>query len=87
MLGQPIGAKEALRIGLVTRWPHRRNSSRRPSRWPGEMANRSPETIEAVKRISDVAPRLDKVSALDLELDVEARLFRLPKDKGVCTNL
>ena len=31
--------------------------------------------MEAIKRISDIAPRLDKGSALDLEQDVEALLF------------
>ncbi len=46
-----------------------------------ELANRSPEAIEAVKRISDIAPRLDKASALDLELDVEALLFTSAKRK------
>jgi enoyl-CoA hydratase/carnithine racemase len=40
-----------------------------------ELARRSPEAIAAVKKISDIAPRLDKGSALDLECDVEALLF------------
>jgi enoyl-CoA hydratase/carnithine racemase len=75
MLGQPIGAKEALRIGLVNKVvPPERLMSEAES-MALELAKRSPAAIEAVKKISDITPRLDRVSALDLEVDMEARLF------------
>ena len=82
MLGQPIGAKEALRIGLVNKVAPPEKFMAEAESMAGELANRSPEAIEAVKRISDIAPRLDKASALDLELDVEELLFTIAKRQG-----
>ena len=82
MLGQPIGAKEALRIGLVNKVASPEKMMTEAESMARELASRSPEAIEAVKRISDIAPRLDKASALDLELDVEALLFTITKRQG-----
>ena len=82
MLGQPIGAKEALRIGLVNKVASPEKLMAEAESMARELANRSPEAIEAVKRMSDIAPRLDKASALDLELDVEALLFTIAKRQG-----
>lgn len=75
MLGQPIGAKEALRIGLVNKVATPEQMMEEAKSIAQELAKRSPKAIEAIKRISDIAPRLDKGSALDLEQDVEALLF------------
>jgi len=75
MLGQPIGAMEALRIGLVNKVVSPENLMSEAESMAAELVKRSPKAMEAVKRISDVAPRLDKASALDLEQDVEALLF------------
>jgi enoyl-CoA hydratase len=75
MLGQPIGAKEAFRIGLVNKVAPPENLMLEVESMARELAKRSPKAIEAIKRISDIAPRLDKGSALDLEQDVEALLF------------
>ena len=82
MLGQPIGAKEALRIGLVNKVVPPERLMAEVELIAGELSNRSPEAIEAVKRISDITPRLDKASALDVELDVEALLFTIAKRHG-----
>jgi len=82
MLGQPIGAKEALRIGLVNKVAPPEKFMAEAESMARELANRSPEAIEAVKRISDIAPRLDKASALDIELDVEELLFTIAKKQG-----
>jgi enoyl-CoA hydratase/carnithine racemase len=82
MLGQPIGAKEALRIGLVNRVVSPEKLMEEAESMARELANRSPEAIEDIKRISDIAPRLDKSSALDIELDVEALLFTIAKRQG-----
>jgi enoyl-CoA hydratase/carnithine racemase len=75
MLGEPIGAMEALRIGLV-------NKVAPPDRYmevakimAKELAGRPPKAIEAVKRISEVAPYLDKCSALEYEFEISALLF------------
>jgi enoyl-CoA hydratase/carnithine racemase len=75
MLGEPIGAKEALRIGLVNKVVAPEKLMAETESMARELARRSPEAIAAVKKISDIAPRLDKGSALDLECDVEALLF------------
>jgi enoyl-CoA hydratase len=75
MLGEPIGAREALRIGLVNKVAPPEKLMAEAEAMAIELAKRSPEAIEAVKKISDIAPRLDKGSALDFEMDVEALLF------------
>jgi enoyl-CoA hydratase len=75
MLGQPIGAKEALRIGLVNKVASPERLMAEAESMAKELAKRSPEAIEAVKKISDITPRLDRISALELEVDMEARLF------------
>lgn len=75
MLGEPIGAREAMRIGLVNKVAPPEKLMAEAESMARELAKRAPEAIEAVKRISDIAPRLDKSAALDLELDVEALLF------------
>jgi len=75
MLGEPIGAREALRIGLVNKVAPPEKLMSEAESMARELAKRSPEAIEAVKRISDITPRLDKDSALDFEIDVEALLF------------
>lgn len=75
MLGQPIGAKEALRIGLVNKVAAPEKLMSEAESMARELAKKSPRALEAIKRISDIAPRLDKASALDLEQDVEALLF------------
>ncbi len=75
MLGQPIGAKEALRIGLVNKVAAPEKLMSEAESMARELAKKSPHALEAIKRMSDIAPRLDKASALDLEQDVEALLF------------
>lgn len=75
MLGEPIGAREAMRIGLVNKVTPPEKLMAEAQSMARELAKRTPEAIEAVKRVSDIAPRLDKSSALDLELDIEALLF------------
>ena len=75
MLGQPIGAKEAHRIGLVNKVAAPERLMAEAESMAQELAKRSPEAIEAVKKISDITPRLDRVSALEMELDIETLLF------------
>jgi enoyl-CoA hydratase len=86
MLGQPIGAKEALRIGLVNKVAQPEKLMFEAESMAQQLAKRSPTAIEAIKRISDIAPRLDKGSALDLEQDVEALLFSSSERKEHMNN-
>ena len=75
MLGEPIGAKEALRIGLVNRVAPPEKLMEEATAMAKELSRRSAKALEAVKRISDIVPRLDKSSALALEYDIGALLF------------
>jgi enoyl-CoA hydratase len=91
MLGEPIGAMEALRIGLVNKVASPDDFMAEAKMIAGELAKRLPKAIEAVKRISDVIPRLDKGSALEYEFEVSALLFSRPERnelmKGLMTEL
>ncbi len=75
MLGEPIGAMEALRIGLV-------NKVAPPDRFMDvaftvarELSKRPVKALEAVKRISDIVPRLDRGAALEHEFEISALLY------------
>jgi enoyl-CoA hydratase len=82
MLGEPIGAREALRIGLVNKVAAPEKLMAEAESMARELAKRSPEALEAVKRISDIAPHLDKHSALDFEIEMEALLFSRTERKA-----
>ncbi len=75
MLGEPIGAKEALRIGLVNKVATPDRFMEEAIQVARELSKRSAKAIEAVKRISDIAPRLDKNSALEHEFEISALLY------------
>jgi len=85
MLGEPIGAKEALRIGLV-------NKVASPDRFMAEaiimaeeLSGRSERAIEAVKKISRLVPQIDANSALDIEFSLTALLFSRPERQDKMT--
>jgi enoyl-CoA hydratase/carnithine racemase len=75
MLGEPIGAKEALRIGLVNKVAPPESFMEEATAIAKELARRLPRAIEAVKKVSDVVPRLDRKSALEHEFETSALLF------------
>jgi enoyl-CoA hydratase/carnithine racemase len=75
MLGEPIGAMEALRIGLVNKVVTPEKLMAETEAIASELAKRSPITIKYVKKISGMVPLLDKYSALQLECDTEEFLF------------
>jgi len=75
MLGEPIGAKEALRIGLVNKVASPESFMEEAKIIAKELARRLPRAIETVKKISDVVPRLDRKSALEHEFEISALLF------------
>jgi len=75
MLGEPIGAKEALRIGLVNKVASPETFMEEAKTIAKELARRLPRAIEAVKKVSDVVPRLDRKSALEHEFEISALLF------------
>lgn len=81
MLGEPIGAKEALRIDLVNKVASPEAFMDEAKLVAEELSQRLPKAIEAVKRISDVVPRLDKSSALEHEFEITALLFSRAESK------
>lgn len=81
MLGEPIGAMEALRIGLVNKVAPPDRYMEEAKAMAKELAARSPKAIEAVKRISEVTPYLDKCSALEYEFEISALLFSRAESK------
>jgi len=75
MLGEPVAAKEALRIGLINKVARPDELGEVAQAMAEELSKRSLTALEAVKRISDIVPRLDKGAALELEFDISALLF------------
>ncbi|MBN2254729.1 MAG: enoyl-CoA hydratase/isomerase family protein [Deltaproteobacteria bacterium] len=75
MLGEPIGAQEALRIGLANKVVSPDYYMEEAKAIARELAKRSAKALEAVKRLSDIVPRLDRNSALEHEFEITALLF------------
>jgi len=75
MLGEPIGAQEALRIGLVNKVSPPDTFMKEARSVAGAISQRPARAVEAVKKISDIVPRLDKDTALEYEFEVSALLF------------
>jgi enoyl-CoA hydratase/carnithine racemase len=75
MLGEPIGAKEALRIGLVNKVATPDTFMSEAIIMAEELSRRSVRAIEAVKKISHLSPQLDAATALDIEFSITALLF------------
>ena len=75
MLGEPIGAQEALRIGLVNKVSSPDTFMKEARSVAGAISQRPARAVEAVKKISDIVPRLDKDTALEYEFEVSALLF------------
>jgi len=75
MLGEPIAANEALRIGLVNKVASPDKFLEDAKTIAREIAARSAKAVQAVKRISDIVPRLDRKTALEHEFEISALLF------------
>ncbi len=75
MIGEPIGAKEALRIGLVNKVSPPEDFMSEAIAMTERLVERSAKAIAAVKKMSELTPGLEKGSALDLEFEVTTHLF------------
>jgi len=75
MTGEPIGAIEAERIGLVTQVlpPEKVMDAARDL--SHKLADKSPKVLSMIKRISDLVPRLDRHSAVEYEVELSALLL------------
>jgi enoyl-CoA hydratase len=75
MLGEPIGANESLKIGLVNKVAPPDKFMQEAENMAETLSKRSAKAIEELKKLCDIVPRMDKKTALDLEFSVGARLF------------
>jgi len=75
MIGDPIGAKQAAKIGLVNEAAPPDEFMGKAEKMAKKISGKPAKAIEAVKRISDIVPRLDKSTALEYELETTALLF------------
>lgn len=82
MLGEPLGAKEALRIGLVNKVAPPGSFMNEAIIMAEELSRRSAQAVEAVKRVSLMAHQLDPVSAIDMEMGISNLLFSKPERKA-----
>ncbi|SEM34363.1 enoyl-CoA hydratase [Syntrophus gentianae] len=69
MLAEPVGAMEAFRIGLANKVATLENFMGEAIAMAKELSNRSPEVLQALKRICNLTSSMDKLSSLDLEYD------------------
>lgn len=75
MLGEPIGAQEAFRIGLVNKVSAPEAFMEDARSIASHIVRKPPQAVEAVKKISEIVPRLDKCAALEYELEISELLF------------
>ncbi len=75
MLGEPIGAIEALKIGLVNKVAPPEQFMQDAEKIAETLSNRSVKALEELKKICSVVPRMDKIAALDMEMSIGGMLF------------
>ncbi len=75
MTGEPIGAVEAERIGLVNQVLPPEKVMEAARDLAGKLARKSPKVLSMIKRISDLVPRLDRHSAVEYEVELSALLL------------
>jgi enoyl-CoA hydratase/carnithine racemase len=81
MLGEPIGAMEALHIGLVTKTVAIQDHMEEAIRMARELSKRPTNVLQALKRTANLTSSMDKISALELELATCKLLFK-QKDRN-----
>jgi enoyl-CoA hydratase/carnithine racemase len=75
MTGEPVGAVEAERIGLVNQVLPPEKVMEAARDLAGKLARKSPKVLSMIKRISDLVPRLDRHSAVEHEVELSALLL------------
>jgi enoyl-CoA hydratase/carnithine racemase len=75
MLGEPIGANEALKIGLVNKVAPPEKFMQVAEGMAEMLAKRSARAVEELKNLCSIVPRMDKMAALDIESSICALLF------------
>lgn len=75
MLGEPIGANEALKIGLVNKVVPPEKFMEQAENMAVTLAKRSTRAIAELKTLCSTVPYLDKLTAIELEMTVCTKLF------------
>jgi enoyl-CoA hydratase len=75
MMGEPIGANESLRIGLVNKVAPPDKFMQEAENMAETLAKRSAKALEELKKHCAIVPRMDRATALDLEFSAGAKLF------------
>jgi enoyl-CoA hydratase len=75
MTGEPIGAHEAERMGLVNRVLPADEVMDAAMALARSLAGKSPKVLSMIKRVSDLVPRLDRRSAIEHEVELSALLL------------
>jgi len=91
MTGEPIGAHEAERMGLVNKVLPSGEVMESAMELAKNLANKSPKVLSMIKRVSDLVPRLDRRSAIEHEVELSALLLSYDETRQnlnkVLTNL
>jgi enoyl-CoA hydratase len=75
MLGEPIGAHEALNIGLVNKVVPPEKFMEVAEQMAEKLSGYSAKAFEELKNLCSIVPRMDKMAALDIESSICALLF------------
>ncbi len=75
MLGEPIGANEALKIGLINKVVQPEKFMHEAENMAEVLAKRSTKVVEELKNICSIVPKMDKRAAIDLEFSIGSMLF------------
>lgn len=75
MLGEPIGAQEALKLGLINKVEPPEKFMEVAENMAMTLSKRSPRAVEELKNLCSIVPRMDKMSAMDIESSICALLF------------
>lgn len=75
MLGEPIGANEALKLGLINKVEPPERFMEVAESIADNLSQRSPRVFEELKNLCSIVPRMDKMAAMDIESSICALLF------------
>lgn len=75
MLGEPIGANEAMKLGLVNKVEPPEKFMEVAEQMADTLSQRSLKALEELKNLCSIVPRMDKMAAMDIESSICALLF------------
>ncbi|MEA2102164.1 MAG: enoyl-CoA hydratase/isomerase family protein [Thermodesulfobacteriota bacterium] len=78
--GEPVGAREALDMGLVNSIVSPEGFREEVNTWADEFSRRPSDVVRALKRAFDVVTRLDARAAIEYEMEMTAILINSRPD-------